>query len=128
MRQATMHTELIQISDYELTVDIPAFTEAAAALADRVERDGLDGLTRYCFYLDEDTGTAGAVIAFRDPKTWADHHELVAGWDEYRRFRDTVSLTKIEFVGDLPAELAAGIEQAGIEYHHLGGFSAGFVR
>jgi hypothetical protein len=123
-----MQTELIQISDYELTVDVHEFTEAATALADRVEQDGLDGLTRYCFYLDEETRTAGAVIVFRDPKTWADHHQLVAGWDEYNRFRDTVSLSKIEFLGDLPAELAAGIEQAGIDYRHLGPFAAGFVR
>jgi hypothetical protein len=123
-----MREELIQISAYELKVAPSEFTEAAAVLAERVEREGLDGLTRYAFYVDEDSGSAGGVIAFRDPKTWADHHELVADWDEYNRFRNTVSLTRIEFVGDLPAELAAGIEQAGIDHHHLGAFAAGFTR
>jgi hypothetical protein len=127
-RQGNMRAELIQINDYQLTVDVDEFNEAAAALVERVERDGLDGLTRYGFYVNQATGAAGGVIAFRNAKTWADHHEMVAGWDEYQRFSNAVSLTKLEFVGDLPAELASGIEQAGIAYSHLGTLASGFVR
>lgn len=123
-----MLAELIQISDYELTADPSEFAAAAQALADRVERDGLDGVTRYGFYVDNDRETAGAVIVFRDTAAWADHHELVADWDEYQRFREAVELTGIEFIGDFPPELAAGIEQAGIDYRHVGTLAEGFVR
>jgi hypothetical protein len=123
-----MRSELIQISDYELETDAVEFGTAASELAARVEREGIDGLTRYGFYVDEEAGTAGAVVTFRDPAAWADHHQLVAEWDEYIRFRGTVSLVNIAFVGDLPPELAAGIEQAGIQYRHLGTLASGFVR
>ena len=74
------------------------------------------------------TGAAGAVISFVDPAAWAEHHRVVADWPEYTRFGGTVNLTKIEFVGALPDELAAGIERAGIQYRHLGALASGFVR
>ena len=123
-----MRAELIQISDYQLTVEIHEFNEAAEALVNRAEEDGLVALLRYGFYADEETGTAGAVIVFRDATAWAEHHEMVAQWDEYDRFREVVKLTRIQFIGDLPPELAEGIRQAGIEYDHLGSLQAGFVR
>ena len=123
-----MRAELIQISDYQLTVDIEEFHEAAEALVERAEQDGLIALLRYGFYADEASGTAGAVIAFRDATAWAEHHEMVAGWEEYERFREVVKLTSIEFIGDLPSELAEGIHRAGIDFRHLGTLQAGFAR
>jgi len=123
-----MQAELIQISDYRLNVGVDEFTAAAAALVSRAETDGLEGVTRYGFYFDEEAGTAGGVIAFRDPATWVEHQEMATSWEEYDRFRDAVSLTNIEFIGNLPPEMAASIEQAGIDSSHLGTLTAGFVR
>ena len=123
-----MRSELIQVSDYQLTASAEEFLAAAEALATKVEDDGLVALLRYGFYADEASGTAAAVIVFRDATAWAEHHDMVAEWDEYDHFREVVTLTAIRFIGDLPEELAEGMGQAGIDYRHMGALQAGFVR
>lgn len=61
-------------NQYELRGTSSEFTRAIAALAERTGVEGHQGVERSWWYVDDDAGTAGAVILYADADARLAHH------------------------------------------------------
>ena len=113
----------------ELTDSAEAYASAVGALVRRVEAEGPEGVVTYQFYTDPDSGEAGAIITFADPRAIGEHMARISDWPEFLRFARTAKLVDLRIYGVLSPEgeewMARGSFRANKTF---AGHVAGFVR
>lgn len=57
---------IINVNEYELIAGVEPFVSAISALADRTQREGHPGVFVYRWFVNEDEGSAGAVIMYEN--------------------------------------------------------------
>jgi hypothetical protein len=57
---------IINVNEYDLAVSGEAFVDAIDALARRTKSEGHPGVQAYRWFFDDEAGTAGAVIVYKD--------------------------------------------------------------
>ncbi len=124
----SMYQQLVQESSYELIAPAEAFTQAISALSKRTMDDGPAGVLRYSFFVNEEAGTAGALIVYADPDAWIKQHEFVPTLEEYKQFYTTIRLVGLRLFGNLPQEIRQGLDERNIAYEYVGQLAAGFSR
>ena len=123
-----LHTQLIQVTHYELIQSRDAYIAAIQALAKRTEQEGHPGVLGYQFFASTTEEKAGAIITYADAGAWLAHHQLAYQWDEMSRLQATVKLQSLALFGPLNEEVDAWIQTAGLSYTHYDQLAAGFVR
>jgi hypothetical protein len=123
-----IHDQLIQWTSYELVETPQSYQQAISALGHKAEHSGFEGITRYSFYVDEETGLAGAIIIYDSPQAFIDWHELVLSFPEYETFKKTVKLKDLKFYGNLPFDLKKSLEDRKIPFEYIGQFAGGFMK
>jgi hypothetical protein len=119
---------LVTVAEYELVSSASAYEQAIKALAARTEREGLEGVVTYRFYVGAEGTDAGAVITYADSATWLQHHQMVAAWEEYPGLQATVRLTAYRVFGPASPEVRAGLEAADLPVRLYPRLAAGFDR
>ena len=119
---------VVTVGRYELTGSFAEYSAAAAALAQRAEKEGDPGVLAYQFYADPAAGTAGNLIIYADAGAWMRHHQMMSQWPERIPFGGTVRFVEYRVLGPLSPEVLSFLANAGITYAHFPEFAAGFVR
>jgi hypothetical protein len=121
---------LTALLTYRLDGPAEDFAAAAGQLAVRVRCEGHPGVLTYRFFADAATGSARAVVDYRDPEAWLGHHDIVTGWPEMAALRRAATLTEVCFLGRVTPAILDWMARSGLaaEVRHGFGFAAGFVR
>lgn len=91
------------INHYAFRLTAADFTNAANALAERVEREGHRGILAYHFHAGTQSGHA--LIRYRDAAAWFGHHEIAMPWAEMAALHRAARLDSITFTGEVPPEI-----------------------
>lgn len=124
----TPHLTVLNL--YRLKESAEAFSDAIAALAARVEREGERGLISYRFWVNEAEGTARAVIDYATPQAWIGHHDTSMSWPEMKALHAVARLEDVTFLGSLTPEIRAWLAGSSLTAKLHDGFAlaAGFRR
>ena len=117
---------IINANEYDLAASSQAFVEAIDALARRTKSEGHPGVEAYRWFFDDDAGTAGAIIVYKNAAAWVGHHELAYKWDEMAALQATVSLRRLTLFGPLSNDLTTWLSNANLSYIHYPTWAAGF--
>ena len=121
--------QIVQVAEYEVTGDPDAYLEAIAAVAARVEAEGVSTMTRYTFYLDRDAGTVTSVIVHESAESWVNHHRMLEQWAaEYGRLKETFHQTRLRIFGPVTDDIRAWLGEHGAAFEEAGLLSGGFER
>jgi hypothetical protein len=122
--------QLTVLNLYRLKASAKAFTDAIAALASRVEREGEQGVLSYRFWVNEADGTARAAIDYAMPQAWIGHHDISMGWPEMKMLHAVAELEEVTFLGPLTPEIRAWLAGSSLTAKLRDGFApaAGFRR
>lgn len=122
--------QLTCLNSYVVNATADAFTSAIKALSARVLAEGDPGVLGYRFHVNPTTATARAVVDYATPQAWIGHHDIAMGWPEMRNLHAVARLTEVTFLGPVPEEIHAYLEQSGLTARIHAGytFAAGFQR
>lgn len=123
-----LQNQLMTWSSYELVGEPEAYIELINALAKKAEESKVKGISRYSFYLNEESKSAGAIIIYDSPQAFIDWHELAPVFEEYEAFKKTVKSNGVKLYGNLAPNAKKWLEERNVSYEYVGKLAGGFMR
>ncbi len=125
----SLDDQIVHIADYDLIGDVDEFVSRMRAVTQRVETEGVAGMSRFSFYVDRRAGLITSVVTYCCADAWLQHRQMKERWGAERaELGAFMQPARLRLLGPLSSKMRSYLANHGIEFEEIAELVTGFVR